>query len=308
MHEGLSNFPLFPVIIIVGPTAVGKTKLSIQLAKEINAAIVSADSRQIYIGMDIGTAKPSIKERQGIKHYFIDYISPAENFSAGTYGNEARNVIEKLRGQGKNVIVVSGSGLYIQALLYGMVTFNKKDDQIRLNLKTRVELAGIEKLYQELKEVDPELASRLSKNDTQRILRGLEVFQISGEKLSQMQKKEEAPASFPYLQIGLNRDRQKLYGDINRRVEQMFEAGLINEVNGLLEAGYGDTNALNAVGYKEVVQLLKKETDEDKAIELIQRNSRRYAKRQLTWFRKDKSIRWFSLPDKEIVKKILEII
>lgn len=306
MPEGLNKQALLPVIVIVGPTAVGKTGLAIRLAKKIDAQILSADSRQIFKGMDIGTAKPTIEERQGIKHYFIDHISPAETFSAGAYGRAAREVISQLRAQNKNVIVVGGSGLYIQALLYGMVLFDKKDDAIRGQLKTRMEKEGLENLYQELKVIDPELALRISQNDTQRIMRGLEVFQISGEKLSEMQKNEEIPAPFPYIQIGLKRDRQELYEDINRRVEKMFENGLIDEVKGLLEEDYAGSNAMNAVGYKEVVQFLNGEIEKDRAIELIQRNSRRYAKRQFTWFRKDKSIKWFDMPDEEIVAKVIK--
>ncbi len=305
MQEGLNKSALLPVIIIVGPTAIGKTSLAIKLAKEIKAEIISADSRQIFKGLDIGTAKPTMDEREQINHHFIDYILPAESFSAGAFGKAARTIIEKLRNENKNVVVAGGSGLYIQALLYGMVSFEKTDDKIRGQLKSRLKNEGLKNLYLELKEIDPELAVRLSENDTQRILRGLEVFQMCGEKLSAIQKNEEVRAAFPYVQIGLSGNRQKLYDEINKRVEQMFQAGLVDEVKKLIAAGYGETNALNAVGYKEIVQLLNGKIDKDRAIELIQRNSRRYAKRQFTWFRKDENIKWFDLPDHEIIKKII---
>ena len=299
---------MLPVVVIVGPTAVGKTAVSLALAKEINAEIVSADSRQIYKFMNIGTAKPTEQERQGIKHHFIDYIGPDESFSSGAYGNKAREIIKELHSKNKNVIVVGGSGLYIRALLYGMVSFDQKDEMIRQNLKQHLELDGLSKLYLELQKVDPELAQQLSENDSQRILRGLEVFQMSGEKLSSLQKETETPAPFPYVQIGLNMNRAVLYQRINKRVEKMFEQGMIKEVEELMEKGYTQTNAMNAVGYKEVMQYLNKEITNQEMVELIQRNTRRYAKRQFTWFRKDENINWFNLPDDDVVLKIIDKI
>jgi len=308
LPEDLSNSSLSPTIILVGPTAVGKTKISIQLAEKLSAEIVSADSRQIYKGMDIGTAKPSSREMKGVKHHFIDYISPTENFSAGEFGKAARDKILNIREKGKNVVVVGGSGLYLRALLYGMITQELKDDKIREELNGKLKKEGLSVLFQELESVDPELAIWLSVNDTQRILRGLEVYLMSGNKLSDLQKENEIPAPFNYLQIGLRMERKALYERINQRVLQMFDDGLIDEVKGLLKNGYKDSNALNAVGYNEVVQFLYNEIGKERMIELIQRNSRRYAKRQFTWFNKDRSINWFDLPDEGIVLKILNEI
>ena len=308
MPENSNKSTLYPVIVIVGPTAVGKTDISIDLARKLNAEIVSADSRQIYKYMDIGTAKPGLQERHIIPHHFIDYIDPSENFSSGTYGNKARALIEQLRSNQKNVIVVGGSGLYIRALLYGMVSFDQKDENIRKDLRLRLEKEGLAALYNELKKVDPELASQLSENDTQRILRGLEVFRMSAEKLSDLQKEKEIPAPFPYYQVGMTMDRAKLYKRINKRVEHMFELGLTDEVKKLLDKGFAGSNALNAVGYKEVVQYLNNEISYQQMLDLIQRNSRRYAKRQFTWFRKDNTIHWFELPDQHIVLKIMEAL
>ncbi len=294
--ENLNNAKtdLIPVIVVVGPTAIGKTKLSIELAKKYNAEIVSADSRQIYKFMDIGTAKPSLNEMAGIPHHFIDYINPGQDFSAGDFGNIARKKIIQIRNSNKNVIVVGGSGLYIRSLLYGMISFDQNDAKIRQELTARLNHEGLQKLYLELKKIDPELAARFSENDTQRILRGLEVFLISGQQLSQLQKAKVSPAPFKFIQIGLNRDRIELYEKINNRVDGMLQSGLVKEVKELLAKGYSEKNALNAVGYKEVISFLKGEVTNEKMVELIKRNTRRFAKRQLTWFRKDPSINWIS--------------
>ncbi len=294
--ENLNNAKtdLIPVIVVVGPTAIGKTKLSIELAKKYNAEIVSADSRQIYKFMDIGTAKPSLNEMAGIPHHFIDYINPGQDFSAGDFGNIARKKIIQIRNSNKNVIVVGGSGLYIRSLLYGMISFDQKDAKIRQELTARLNHEGLQKLYLELKKIDPELAARFSENDTQRILRGLEVFLISGQQLSQLQKAKVSPAPFKFIQIGINRDRIELYEKINNRVDGMLQSGLVKEVKELLAKGYSEKNALNAVGYKEVISFFKGEVTNEKMVELIKRNTRRFAKRQLTWFRKDLSINWIS--------------
>lgn len=307
MPGALSKTVLYPVIVIVGPTAVGKTDLSIRIAQCINAEIISADSRQIYKGMDIGTAKLVLIDRKGINHHFIDFISPAENFSAGEFGVAARQKILDLRKNNKNVIVVGGSGLYIRALLHGMVSFDKKNESVRQNLRQKLKAVGLPKLYLELQKTDPQLAAQLSENDTQRILRGLEVFQISGEKLSSLQKAKEIPAPFPYLQIGLHMDRVKLYQRINKRVEVMLEQDLIGEVEELIRKGFKLSNAMNAVGYKEVLLYLNNEISYQEMMEHIQRNSRRYAKRQLTWFNKDSNITWFDAEEADIMSSITKL-
>jgi tRNA dimethylallyltransferase len=306
LPENSNKSVLYPVSVIVGPTAVGKTRIAIEIARELNAEIVSADSRQIYKLMNIGTAKPGKQERQGIRHHFMDYVSPGQNFSAGEYGKKARLLIAELRSANKNIVVVGGSGLYIRALLYGMISFDQKDEIIRRDLKKQLKETGLSVLYKELEKVDPELAGQLSPNDTQRILRGLEVYRMSGEKLSSLQRENETAAAFPYIQIGLTMERAQLYQRINKRVEQMFAQGLIEEVKTLLHKGFAETNAMNAVGYKEVVQYLKQQLNYQQMMELIKRNSRRYAKRQFTWFRKDESIHWFELPDEKIIEKIIQ--
>ncbi len=310
MPDGLNNQKkIRPVIVIVGPTAIGKTALSIQLAHVYDAEIVSADSRQIYKYMDIGTAKPTLQDMDEIPHHFLDILEPGSDFSSGTYGKQAREKIISLQKKDKNVIVVGGSGLYIKALLFGMISFDKKDDSIRTELVNRLSKEGLPKLYAELQKVDPELANRFSVKDTQRILRGLEVFLISGKRLSELQKEEEIPAPFKFVQIGLEMDRAKLYERINKRVDIMLEAGLVDEVKTLLAKGFDKTNALNAVGYKEVIDYLSGECDFDRMSELIKQNTRRFAKRQLTWFRKDKSINWQSMQvGTPIFNKIADLI
>jgi tRNA dimethylallyltransferase len=310
LPEGLNNQKkIKPVIVIVGPTAIGKTALSLQLAHAYNAEIISADSRQIYKYMNIGTAKPTIQEMDGIPHHFIDILEPGSDFSSGSFGKQARNKIIHLREKGKNIIVVGGSGLYIKALLFGMISFDKKDENIRAELLNRLKQEGLPKLYAELKELDPELAKRFSVKDTQRILRGLEVFLISGKKLSELQKEEEIPAPFNFVQFGLDMDRAKLYERINMRVDVMLEDGLVDEVKTLLAKGFDKTNALNAVGYKEVIDYLSGECNFDRMSELIKQNTRRFAKRQLTWFRKDKTINWQSMQAcTPIFNKIADLI
>ena len=242
--------------------------------------------------MDIGTAKPTIKEMAGVPHHFIDFIAPGDQFSAGDFGKLAREKILQIRNNKRNVVVVGGSGLYIRSLLYGMTSFNQTDEKVRLELAERLKVEGLPKLYLELKTIDPELANRFSENDTQRILRGLEVFLISGQKLSQWQKEPGVPAPFGYIQIGLTMDRAKLYEKINKRVDAMLQAGLVNEVKGLLNKGFSKTNALNAVGYREAINFISGAITFERMVELIKRNSRRFAKRQMTWFKKDETIHW----------------
>lgn len=297
-----------PVLVLVGPTCVGKTELSLKLAPSLNAEIVSADSRQIYKFLDIGTAKPSKVEFQKVRHHFINVLEPDQDYSAGEYSHNARQKIKFIQNTGKNVIVVGGSGLYLKALLYGIIAENGKDEIIRSALKERLDKEGLSSLYKELNNLDPELAKRLSPNDTQRILRGLEVFFSSGNRLSAIQGNQEDVAPFEYVQIGLTMDRKLLYERINKRVDDMLVQGLIDEVKYLKEQGWAKNNSLNTVGYKEVLQYLDGEIDFDMMTELIKRNTRRYAKRQLTWFRKDQTISWFDTPLANLELKIQSLL
>jgi len=296
-----------PVPIIVGPTAIGKTAFSLLLAKIFPSEIVSADSRQIYKMMDIGTAKPETAELKQVKHHFIDLLDPSENFSSGQYSKLARKTISDILKCGNMPIVVGGSGFYIKTLVDGISVLELQDYDIRKSLQQRLVSADIEILYDELKQKDPELARRLKSNDKQRIIRGLEVYYTSGMKLSDLQKEKSVQAPFEPFFIGLTMKRSDLYERINKRVDRMFDMGLLEEVSKLKELGYHKgMNAMNTVGYKEVFSYLDNEISFDEMMRLIKRNSRRYAKRQYTWFNNDKRIRWFSLDTNSSLNEIVD--
>lgn len=283
-------------LILSGPTGVGKTAVSIEIAKIVPCEIVSADSRQIYRFMDIGTSKPAEEVLQSIPHHFINILNPDEDYSAGQYANEARIVIERIFKQGNLPLVVGGSGLYIRALLEGFFGDDFRDDSIREQLQARLQKEGADPLYAELQKVDPDAAGQIHPNNTKRILRSLEVYNITGKPMSEIQKSKEDPAYFEWIKFGLNMDREKLYNRINQRVDQMFKSGFVHEVQTLLKKGYSPKlNSLNSVGYKEVIRFLQNEINLERCIEIVKQNTRRYAKRQLTWFRKESDIHWVQL-------------
>jgi tRNA dimethylallyltransferase len=297
------------VLFIVGPTAIGKTFLSTLIAEKLKISedesgarpagkveIVSADSRQIYRFLDIGTAKPAKSILKSVRHHFIDFLRPEEYFSAGMYSRLARRVISQIVSRGNIPLVVGGSGLYIRALIDGFFNIDIRDEKIRNSLRKRMLKEGVEKLYGELAKMDPPLAEKTKKNDRQRIIRGLEVFLLSGQRLSDLQETKSAPADFKPHMYGLTAERKLLYERINKRVDQMFQEGFLAEVAGLKRKGYSETtNALNTVGYKEALRYMDDSMTYDEMISLIKRNTRRYAKRQLTWFNRDKRIKWFAI-------------
>jgi tRNA dimethylallyltransferase len=285
------------VLIIVGPTAVGKTGLSLTLAKKLkNVEIISADSRQVYKFMDIGTAKPTPDELSVVPHHFIDIKYPDEYYSAGKFGREARQTIDKLLGEQKIPIVVGGSGLYIRALVDGFFEKQIFDQQVKARLKDEIKNQGVEVLYERLKQVDSISAEKVHSNDKHRIVRALEVYELTGIPLSEFQDQESIKANFNPIFIGLIRDRKHLYQIIERRVDLMLEQGFIEEVIQLKEMGYhSKLNSMQTVGYREVFEYLDHKIDFDEMVQLIKQRSRNYAKRQLTWFRKDKRIKWFDV-------------
>jgi len=290
------------VLIIVGPTAVGKTALSLELAQQLHGEIISADSRQVYKYMDIGTAKPTIGERQKVRHHFIDIIHPDENYSAGKYGKQARAVIDTLLSNNIFPIVVGGSGFYIKALVDGFFENEISNHKIKAELIRQAKDNGLDHLYQKLKTIDPELADRLHPNDSQRIIRGIEVWEETGLPLSYFQKQQEITADFNPIFVGLTMERSLLYQRINQRVDQMIDQGLVAEVAHLKAMGYSDDLfSLQTVGYTEVFGYFRGEHNYDEMIELIKQKSRNYSKRQFTWFNKDKRIHWFQLVDGEAV-------
>ena len=282
----------YPVIFILGPTAIGKTDLAIRLARKIDAEIVSADSRQIYKYMNIGTAKPSLTEQGGIVHHLLDTILPTDSYNAGRFAKDAGKIIDRRCSRQQNTIVCGGTGLYVNALVDGIAPLDFDTTHARMELEKRFNAEGLPALYQALTRMDPQLAARLNPNDKQRILRGLEVVISSGKTLSEWHKMPTDSTRFSFKMFALTMSREKLYARIDQRVNRMLEKGLVSEVEKLLSAGYKDEKALNAVGYKEVVAYLNNEINYSEMSELIKRNTRRFAKRQLTWFRKDQRIQW----------------
>ena len=282
------------VIVICGPTASGKTGLSIELAKRINGEIVSCDSMQIYKDMTIGTAKPTIDEMQSIKHYLIDCVSPEQRFSVADYKREATNAIKEIFAKGKVPIVVGGTGLYLESLIYGI-----EYEEIEVNLDYRAYLEKIEEknglyyLYQEAQKIDEEATKKISPNDKKRIYRILEIYKATGKTKTELEKESRRKGpDFDYILFGINMDRDKLYERINERVDSMIENGLIQEVKGLSKKYEKFPTAMQGLGYKEVVEYLEGNITKDEMIDKIKMMTRRYAKRQLTWFRKYDNINW----------------
>lgn len=285
-----------PLIILTGPTAVGKTDLSIQLAKAVNAEIVSADSMQIYKYMDIGSAKVTEEEKQGVKHYLVDEIEPDMPFSVSEYKRMAEEYIDEISSRGKNVIVTGGTGLYLNSLIYDM-DFGKSDanQELREELNKELEEKGPAYMYEKLVSLDKDAAERIHPNNTKRVIRAIEVA-MSGEKMNDFSKDLRYNKKYRPIIIVLNRDRQALYDRINLRVDIMLKNGSIEEVKGLLEKGYTkDMISMQGIGYKEIIKYFDGEYTLDEAIEIIKRDSRRYAKRQLTWFRRYEDAKWFEI-------------
>lgn len=288
------------VIVICGPTASGKTALSIELAKKINGEIVSADSMQIYKDMNIGSAKVTNEEMQGIKHYMIDCVSPDERFSVADYKTNAKNAIEEIIKKGKTPIVVGGTGLYIDALIYEIEYKDIKiDENYRKELQEIEKNQGLEVLYKKALEIDPKAMEKISQNDSKRIMRVLEIYKATGKNKTEQEAEsrlKEIP--YDYKVFALTMDRDKLYERINKRVDIMIENGLIDEVKNLLEKYSEFPTAMQGLGYKEVRDYLQKKITKDEMIEKIKQESRRYAKRQLTWFRKNKQTIWLNSLEK----------
>lgn len=302
------------VIIIIGPTASGKTKLSIDLALSINGEIVSADSMQIYRYMDIGTAKPSKEEMNGVRHYLIDEIYPDEEFSVARYQELAYRYIDKILGEKKIPIVVGGTGLYINSLIYN-INFSEtiSDWELRERLKKEAEEKGNEYLHDKLREVDPEAAGRIHPNDIKRVIRALEVYEYTKKPISYHQEvSRQDPPRYQFTLIGLNRDREKLYERINQRVDLMIKNGLVDEVKRLIDMGYDrNTIAIQGLGYKEILSYLRGEMSLEDAIYILKRDTRHYAKRQMTWFKRIENVFWIDVDGRnepEILKNVQDYI
>lgn len=287
-----------PIIILTGPTAVGKTKLSINLAKNLDAEIISADSMQIYEYMDIGSAKVTTEEMNGITHYLIDEVKPDYNFSVSEFQKRSNKYIKDINEKGKNILVTGGTGLYLNSLIYNM-DFAKlnANNELREKLENELKEKGIDYMHEKLKSLDIQSANRIHKNNTKRVIRALEVC-LSGKKMSNFSSDLKLNDNYEPIIIVLNRDREDLYKRINKRVDIMIESGLVDEVKNLLSRGYTkDMISMQGIGYKEIIKYLQKEYTFDDAVEIIKRDSRRYAKRQLTWFRRYKNAIWFNLDE-----------
>ena len=282
-----------PVPTLAGPTAVGKTELSLELAGLLDAEIVSVDSRQIYEELTIGTAKPGAEAQRQVPHHFIGERSLQAPISAGAYADEANRRIAAIRERGRTPLVVGGATLYLHALQEGLADIPDVEDAVRDRLEDRLEEEGPEALYDELKEVDPAQAEAADPTKTQRVLRALEVYHGTGKPLSHYHEQQPEPP-FTYTTVVLNRDRERLYERINRRVDRMLEDGLLDEVRAVMEIdGVAlDEPPLSTIGYREPIQHLRGEMDYDEMVRLVKRNTRRYAKRQLTWFRRYDDYTW----------------
>ena len=279
------------LIVIAGPTAIGKTELAIKIAQHLQTEIISADSRQFYREMEIGTAKPSIEELRAAKHHFINSLSITDEFSVGDFETTALATLDKIFERNNFAVLVGGSGLFIKAVTDGFDTLPSSEASVRKELNFLFETEGIAPLQKKLNELDPEYYAEVDLNNPQRIIRALEVTMTSGKPFSSFRSRQPKVRPFNSIKVGLNIDRPVLYTRINLRVDKMIASGLVNEVESLIP--YRELNPLNTVGYSEIFEYLDGEVSLDQAIENIKQNTRRFAKRQLTWFRKDPGIKWF---------------
>lgn len=293
------------LVVIVGPTAIGKTNISIQLATMFGSEIISADSRQFFKEMNIGTAKPNSEELFQVKHHFVNNLFISDKYSVGDFEKQSLKFLNTYFQTNQTAFLVGGSGLYINAVLNGFDAFPEVDENIREKLNEEYTEYGIEYLQDELSNCDPEYFLKIDKNNPQRLIRAIEVFRSTGIPFSSYRLKEEKSRPFEIIKIGLNIERAKLYERINQRVDLMIREGLLEEVKSLVS--FKNTNALQTVGYKELFDFLDGICDFDEAVELIKRNTRRYAKRQLTWFNKDPEIKWFLNDQPEIIADYIRL-
>ncbi len=288
------NNKQFSAIVVVGPTAIGKTSLAIEIAKEYSCEIISVDSMQVYRYMDIGTAKPTRVEQEAVPHHLIDVADPDDNYTVARFVTEAEKAIESTRERGRIPLLVGGTGLYLKGLLQGLFEIPPVDPSIREKIKCRLKEKGVNKLYEELKEIDPQTASRLHPHDTQRVLRGIEIYHSTGTPWSEhIVEQNKRKTSGSVLKFGLTCDREVLYERINQRVEVMVQQGLVDEVEALLKMGYhGNLKSMQSIGYRHILKYLEGSWDWEKTLTLLARDTRHYAKRQYTWFNSDPEILW----------------
>jgi tRNA dimethylallyltransferase len=293
-----------PVVVIVGPTAVGKSRIAVEVAKAFETEVLTADSRQVYRGMDVGTDKPASEERQAVPHRLIDLVDPDESFNAGLYRRLAIAEIERLYRDCRLPLVVGGTGLYVRTLLKGLCDAPQADPIVRKALRQEAEDQGYDRLYARLVDVDPVAAARLHPRDESKVIRALEVYQLSGRRMSEFQQEHGfAERPFAALIIGLNRDRDMLYRRIEGRIDWQLAHGLIEETKRLLAQGYQrDSAAMKGLGYRQVAEHLAGEYDAAEMVRRFKRDTRRFSKRQMTWFRKEPGIQWLMIEESESVQ------
>ncbi|WP_411230873.1 tRNA (adenosine(37)-N6)-dimethylallyltransferase MiaA [Terribacillus halophilus] len=283
------------LIVVVGPTGVGKTQLSIEIAKKFGGEVISGDSMQIYRGMDIGTAKVTKEEQQGIPHHLIDIRDPDENYSAADFQADVEVCVRDITSRGKLPVIAGGTGLYIQAALYGYdFSEAKRDDSYQQQLEQEAKEHGPLHLHSQLQEVDPVQAERIHPNNIRRVIRALEIYRRTGKRMSDHEE-AEPDARYDATMIGLEMDRDLLYEQINLRVDKMLAAGLLEEVKQLVDRGIKDTQSMRAIGYKEFIPYLEGKMDWEDTVAQLKQNSRRYAKRQYTWFRNKMDVDWYTI-------------
>ncbi|WP_059170202.1 tRNA (adenosine(37)-N6)-dimethylallyltransferase MiaA [Bacillus sp. FJAT-27445] len=294
------------LVVIVGPTAVGKTKLGVEMAKHYNGEVISGDSMQIYRGMDIGTAKVTEAETEGIPHHLIDIKDPEESFSVAEFKTIVREKIAEIASRGKLPIVVGGTGLYIQSVLYDyQFSEAPADEAFRAMLEEKANEEGNEAVHRELAALDPAAAEQLHPNNVRRVIRAIEIIKSTGMSLAENQKSSQPELLYKAAIIGLTMDRDKLYQRINRRVDIMVEQGLIEEVEELYKQGLRDCQSIQAIGYKELYSYFEGNKTLEESVDLLKQNSRRYAKRQLTWFRNKMDVEWYDMSNTEAFQKII---
>ncbi len=303
------------LIVLTGPTAVGKTELSIKLANKINGEIISADSIQVYKNLDIGSAKITIEEMQNVKHYLVDVLNPTEDFNIYIFKEMANKAIKEIQAKGKIPIIVGGTGFYIQSVIYD-TSFSKEDNSIiREELEQIARIKGNEFLHNELKKIDKVSAEKIHPNNVKRIIRAIEYYKLNNRPISQHNEEESIKeAVFNTKYFVLNDKRELLYDRIDRRVDKMIELGLVDEVKSLMDSGLDSTyNSMQGIGYKEIIEYLDGKCTLDEAINNIKKNTRHFAKRQLTWFRREQNVNWiekyqYDYDDERILSKMIEVI
>jgi tRNA dimethylallyltransferase len=295
-----------PLVVLLGPTAVGKSRVAIQVAKHFDTEILTADSRQVYRDMDIGTDKPTAEERQVVPHQLLDLVTPDEAFNTGWYRRAALEHIERLYAAGRLPFVVGGTGLYIRTLVRGLCPAPQADPTVRADLAQLREHEGRNGLYAELRRVDPAAAARLHPNDESKVMRALEVYRLSGRLMSEMQAEHRfQEANFSSLLIGLQRTKETLYRRIDERIDWQLAHGMVEETRSLLDRGYGrELGSMKGLGYRHIGAYLANECDDKEMVRVFKRDTRRFAKRQMTWFRKEPGVEWFLIDEGEPLEHV----